>query len=205
MKTAWVGRLVGAICLLGPRVAQGGTGRFGEQGEVVIDQSFSVSASRHRDSTSDLGLRYAATSFQLAPSASYFIAPNVSLGLQLIYGRSYASFDRGTQTTSSNWGVAPSAGYAFDLGEHFAIWPRLAGEIGDTYAVVRPSIVGGETNTRSLMASAQVPVLWLPATHFFVGFGPQVTLVWSGPAFDELSAPKLYLSALTQIGGYFEL
>lgn len=203
MKTPWAGRLLGTLTLLCARVAYAAPERFGEQGQLVIDQSFSLSAS-HTFFTNNDNFRYTTNSFTLAPSASYFVVPQVSLGLRAMVGRSIATtHDNNSVKLSERAGGAVSVGYVLNLGDHFALWPTVAGEYSHIWTTPFET-AGGADHGDNVSAIAQTPFLWLPATHFFVGVGPRVDVIWNGDELGQLEGPRIAIGALTQIGGYFE-
>jgi hypothetical protein len=106
------------------------------------------------------------TNIAIIPSADYFIIPNLSIGgiIGVATGTSAVANVSGDSTT---FVVGPRIGYVIPFAEQFALWPRL----GVEYIHTSISAVGGDVTVSSVPLILDVPVLWEPAAHFFLGAG----------------------------------
>ena len=172
---------------------------MGGQGQIVIaaDIPFLTTSpvfSIVRSSTNMNG--GSATDIVIAPSADYFVAPNVSVGALL--GLSMTSVTGGDVTT---FGLMPRVGYSLSLTDVLSIWPR----IGIGY--VHTSVSGGGGSGYVIPMLIEAPILWHPATHFFLGAGPMLSLelvdkaTIAGTSMDQPKTTNFGIT--TMIGGYF--
>lgn len=202
-----LGSVVG-VCLvsLAGRALAAEPARFGAQHQLVLDQRFNLGGSHSRIDNGPIA--FSVTGITLAPGASYFVLPQLSVGLHAVISHRRLDEDEpdiyaeGTQTRV---GVAPSIGYAVPLAEHFDLWPQAAVQYNKSWYSGTPVFAAlGERDGKWLEASLSAPVLWSPAEHFFVGLGPKLDWI-SGPldggAFEN---DTFTVGATSTIGGYFE-
>jgi hypothetical protein len=126
---------------------------------------------------------------QLAPSADYFIMAHVSVGG--LVGYTHASGGAGTGTNSAGsdaFRIGARAGYALAFNDRFGLWPR-AGLAFDV------SSANHNTSTSTAIL-VFVPVLFHPATHFFVGLGPSADIGLSGGGGNTFGVDSV-------LGGWF--
>jgi hypothetical protein len=178
--------------------------RFGAAGQLAVDQSFSMMATRSSYSDPALeGLSYA--SLHLAPQVSWFFLPQVSLRLGV-------SIDRGSSTADAAMdlggytalGGTTGFGYALPLGDHFSLWPSAGGDMTHSWTDAG-DLSFADTRLFKLSFGASVPVLWHPAPHFFVGLGPGAVAVYSGRELGSLRHLFTGLRLTSTIGGYLSL
>lgn len=185
--------------LLAARLARAAPEHFGDAHQVVIDQRFNVNGlySKQGDDfpLSGFGLT-------LAPAASYFVAPRVSLGIHTLLNHASTHYDVSNVTQTMTFAqVGPSVGYALRLSEHFALWPQLEATYGKIWMSSNNGIRIPSASTVS--GSVAVPLLWLPAEHFFVGIGP--TLGWASGYLenDAFQGDRVVAGLSSTLGGYF--
>jgi hypothetical protein len=103
---------------------------------------------------------------QVHPAVDYFVADHLSLGLEGTFDYTHQG---GSPTLhSTEIGLGPRVGYDIPLSDQVSIWPR----VGVTIADLSVSGGGSTSSSTPIWIEAYVPILWRPAPHFFVGFGP---------------------------------
>jgi len=184
--------------------AMAGTGEFGSLGQFVVsvDLPFMNEGPQLaivHESTSMGGS--SATAIAIQPSLDYFVAPHVSLGAQIgiAHGSAGVSTPGFGDTTITTFGVEVRGGYRLALNESFSLWSRL----GIGYAHNSYSSGGMDASGYELDLFVSVPVLWHPASHFFIGAGPALStqLLNKLESQDQGKTTDIGLTAL--IGGYF--
>jgi hypothetical protein len=162
---------------------------FGEQGEWAIDSASSLSLFSTQYSNSDAST----TTFSFGPSVSYFVARNVSLGLDVEVhysdGKGYLADYSLTETKTTTFAVGPQLGFNIPLGQWVSIFPRLTvglETVRQTTTRIAPGPALGLDGTPVLPSPLAQPVgpridPWLtlfapllihPTSHFFLGIGP---------------------------------
>jgi hypothetical protein len=175
-----------------PPPVGGSLGYFGEHGQIVVSSDIELSLA-HSSATMNGG---SATTFVLAPSLDYFASTNVSVGGMLRFG--YTSFEGGSSTDIA---LGARVGYNIVLTNVVTLWLRG----GLVYAHGSTSLDGVAMDSSGNVLQLQVfaPLLWHPASHFFLGLGPAFStdLVASSNGMD---APKVTsFGILSTIGGYW--
>ena len=170
---------------------------MGAQGQIVLgaDMPFLTTApivSIVRTSVSMGG--GSSTDIVLAPSADYFIAPSVSVGALVGFASGSAG---GLDTTT--FGLMPRAGFHLNLTDVLSIWPRL----GIGYFHTSVSAAAGDASGYTVPLLVEAPVLWHPATHFFIGAGPMVSTELVNKAEGNDLPKTTNFGITTMIGGYF--
>jgi hypothetical protein len=166
--------------------ASAGAANFGHVNQLVIsqDMAFNLATDINDDATDSL-------SIELSPAADYFIQENLSLG-------GFVTLDHtiigGGAADVTNLGIGVRAGYNIPVAENASIWPKVGFAIANRDV---PGATGGSTGgDTSAELSVDAPVLFHPANHFFVGFGPAVTFRIGG-------ADGIGLALNSVVGGYF--
>jgi hypothetical protein len=138
---------------------------FGDRGEVVIgsDANASVVAGNYEGNHS-----YFAS---IEPSVDYFVARRLSIGGSLTFAYS-ASNSSTSWSHQTSFGVAPRVGYDIPLSDHFSLWPRASIDFTESNFAGESGGTPYTSNQGNVSVSVFVPVLFHPAPHFFVGFGP---------------------------------
>jgi hypothetical protein len=189
---------------------------FGARGQFVLLGGSSVGIS----STSWDASGASSLNLTVEPELDYFVARNVSLGLDV--GAS-ASDSRGYGPDGSLVETHASAVYygarvGFNLpfgGSGWSWYPRLAmgfeGIHRDDSLVSGQSISSSSptgspsTQQRGLYADLYAPLLFRPVSHFFVGFGPEAfhdfASVSGGPT--NVGGQRTTLGAGFVVGGYW--
>jgi hypothetical protein len=193
MKTAVLGAITLSSLLLASTVHAQNLGEtpvaapastFGNQGQVAISGDFNIQFT-HRTEDEDSVL-------ELAPAIDYFIAPQLSLGGQVLFG--YHKNGPGSETAI---GFGPRVGFNLALGPMFSLYPRL----GFSYEHFTQSAGSVSASQNFLGLSAYAPFLWHPVPHFFIGLGPRLSgIVAGGESRDRF----LLIELLSTVGGYFD-
>lgn len=181
------------------------TGDFGSQGQIAVsvDLPFRNEAPElaivHQSNSMGGG---STTDIAIQPSLDYFVAPHVSVGGQI--GIEHGSADITILGTSSSltvtrFGIEVRGGYELGLNDSVSLWPRL----GIGYDHNSFSGGGSDSSGYDIALLVSVPVLWHPASHFFLGAGPSLAtqLVNKVGGQSQSKATDVGLTAL--IGGYF--
>ena len=181
-----------------------GTGAFGSQGQIAIsvDLPFMNEGPQLalvHESNSMGGS--SSTAIGIQPSLDYFVAPHISVGGQvgIAHGSTGLSI-AGSTLNQTIIGVEVRGGYELALTDSVSLWPRL----GIGYSHTSYSGGGGtDTSGYDIDLLVSVPVLWHPASHFFLGAGPALTtqLVNKVEGNSQSKATDIGLTAV--IGGYF--
>lgn len=167
--------------------------RFGDRGDLVIPVlgarstaygfggevgGFSFSEGR----TSAGATQSSNASVAFAPSLDLFVARHFSLGLtggvaytHMAFGSSLGSTDETKTLTAS---FIPRVGYAFPVGDHFAVWPRVAFGL-DTVDVIQsdPNLVTGSNVPFTAHGSFDVDLVYVVDRRLFVAVDPALVVV----------------------------
>ncbi len=177
------------------------SGGMGSQGQIVISSDIpflSTSPVFYVLRTSQSGVNGmpappSSTSIVIAPSADYFVAPNISVGATV-------GFQNANDATT--FGISVRGGYSIMLTDVISVWPRL----GIGYVHASSDMTGGGSAS-SVPLIIDVPVLWHPASHFFLGAGLLFATELSSSASGggvSVDLPKTTnFGVTTMIGGYF--
>jgi hypothetical protein len=161
-----------------------GAANFGHVNQLVIaqDMSFSLSTDLNDNASDSLHIL-------LKPAADYFVMENISLGAIVTIEH---TFQEGPNPT--NLGVGARAGYNLPIAENASVWAKVGFAIANRdQASLGAGSTGGDTSAEITL---DVPVLFHPVNHFFVGFGPLVTFRVGG-------ADGIGLALNSTVGGYF--
>lgn len=99
----------------------------------------------------------------LNPGADYFVAPNVSLGANLLFSHTSPGDSGGASSTTIGAGVR--AGYNLDIVENVGFWPSARFFVTHT---------SGTPSTTDESFGVFAPFIWHLTTHFFLGGGPDL-------------------------------
>jgi hypothetical protein len=138
------------------------------------------------------------TTIQFAPAADYFVIDNLSVGGFI--GFSYAKAGNADGTRFS---IGPRVGYNLPLTNMISLWPKIGLAYAHSSAgfSTRQGDVSIDTSKSndSLALNLFVPVMFHPATHFFLGLGPYLDTDLSGD--NRVTAFGIKLS----VGGWLSL
>jgi hypothetical protein len=141
------------------------------------------------------------TEFALAPAADYFVIPNLSIGGNILFGLLSPAHGSGTGTTYTLFGIAPRVGYNIPITDMISFWPKVF--FG--YTTASGSNNSGGYNSAALGVFA--PIMFVPATHFVLGIGPNFSTQLSNNATGSgtsVAGPKLtQVGIQATIGGWF--
>jgi hypothetical protein len=142
-----------------------------------------------------MGSSTSQTAIVLRPALDVFVAPNLSIGGQLIM--SLQSYSGSNSTTV---GVAPRIGYNIPFGSMVSLWPRIA----VNYSSYSSSNGGGGSGSGSVLSLfAFAPLLFQPVPHFFIGGGPYLSKDLAAKMNSMDSSKSTYFGLQSTIGGYF--
>src|SRR5437660_442516 len=166
-----------------------GEDRFGARGQVVPFGGIGYSHSAGNGVSSD--------SVSLSPGALWFVDDGFALGLSAFFG--YRSLSQPTTfgqitTSTTSFGGTPMAAAALPLAERVAFFPQA----GVSYFWQRGSGGGFTQTSHSVILQGFAPLLFIPASHFFLGFGPSLSWIVEGAGSDTIA-----VGLVSQIGGYF--
>jgi hypothetical protein len=148
----------------------------------------------------------------VAPGFNYFVAPNFSAGASVLIG-----YDRITPSgtlgeTTWRFGVTGQLGFDLWLSERLSLWPSalLTCEqirVETFVAALPPSglmVAPAGADVASIVSTEiYAPLLFHPAKHFFIGFGPFVsTDLHNSTGFEGTSNRATVFGASSTIGGW---
>jgi len=121
---------------------------------------------------------------RIEPGAMWFPVDNIALGGQVLYD----FLDVGTALHGV--GFEPLVGFGVPLAPQVAFFPRVGMLFTWTFS--------DGSSSNSITMEGFAPVLFIPAPHFYIGFGPQFStrVVPSGNAMPTFGL-------VSEIGGYF--
>lgn len=188
-----------------------GPPRFGEQGQIVLSGALSASFGHLGYDNSDAGSSFV----ELEPAFDYFIGRNFSLGAAAFgrYARVSSAIGSNTETLAA--GVYARGGSNTPISNLFSlrtltslgVWvQRTSFEApGSGYMTSvggQAVAVGPDVTETVVVAELFVPLLLHPATHFFVGLGPDVYLDLAHTV-ESSSNRRLFVGATSTVGGWF--
>ena len=170
--------------------AGGGPARnFGWKGQLALlsDNTLDI-----RHSSDDV------TTIQFAPAADYFLIDGLSVGGFI--GFSYA---KAGDSDGTRFSIGPRVGYNLALTNLMSLWPKIGLAYAHSSAgySVRTGDVTVDTreSNDSIALNLFVPLMFHPATHFFLGLGPYLDTDLSGE--NRVTAYGIRLT----VGGWLEL
>jgi hypothetical protein len=157
---------------------------FGNAGQVLISEDFKF-AFLHT-------VKGETSSLLLAPAIDVFVANRFSLGGQIRVGVDKAPhFD-----ADVSLGLGLRLGFTAPLSDLFAIYPRA----GLFYNHLSSHDFAGNSVTDDTLAlSIDVPFLFIPVPHFFIGLAPELIIGLAGKGSQDVS-----IGLLSLVGGYFD-
>ena len=170
-----VHRILVALLLIGS--AARAQAAFGSRGQVVPFGGIGYSHTSVGNAD--------ANSISLAPGAMWFPTNNVAIGGQVVY----AFNDFGASVHSL--GFEPLVGFGVPLADHLAFFPRVGMQFLWAFASG-----GGSSNRVAIDGFA--PLLFIPAPHSFIGFGPRMYV-----DVTSAGATQKSFGLSSEIGGYF--
>jgi hypothetical protein len=185
-----------------PAITPGADAVFGTAGQITISSDLQLSAMRF----SFEGSPGQETHIQLRPALDFFPVTNLSLGGQVIIGyRSLEDSTAGIDNSTTELGLLARAGYNFTISPTVSIWPRVS--LGYLHVADTPYTGSPEITTKTVPLQVDVPVVFHPAQHFFIGGGPVVTSILYSQRDDTFGAPATQSSGIglqSTLGGYFQ-
>lgn len=179
----------------GPPPVGGSVGYFGERGQVVISGDFKFNILRESLSSVGGSEGGSSTSYELQPALDYFVSPNISVGAVLGLRR---DVEDGANATSFT--LAPRVGYNFVLTNAVSLWVRLGlGYQRESYGGTASALA----SRYAIPVSLYAPILWHPATHFFIGIGPFFARDVIAKSAGEDIPKRTDIGLSSTIGGYF--
>jgi hypothetical protein len=169
----------------GPPVAGLGPNGFGAPGQVTIASDFGISFIHYSDAEF--------SELVLEPALDYFIAPNLSVG-----GKVRFDYSKNKGGSTSALGVGPRVGYQLPLADMFSVFPKL----GFFLEHVSSSVSGGASSGYTLFSlTIDVPFLWHPVPHFFIGIGPTLFANIAGATSAQRD---VQFGLVSTVGGFFD-
>ncbi|NPC84798.1 hypothetical protein HPC49_42100 [Pyxidicoccus fallax] len=155
-------------------------GSFGETGQLVISQELQFNLTYNTAGTDNFTI-------VLAPGADYFLRENLSVGAGVSFGQ---IFQEGEDATSV--GLNVRLGYNLPYDKNLSLWPKLT--VGFLYNKETTFLFGPDGTFFQLGAFA--PIVLHPASHFFVGLGPNLDILLG-------DSEGLSFGVRSVVGGYF--
>lgn len=181
----------------------GGAGQIVPSGGVGLFWSTIRAPSGSSDDTTDV-------SVSIAPSLDYFVVPHVSVGGGLAVGGYSGKGVGGYADSGRLYGVAVRGGYDLVLAPRVSLWSVVSlrySKRSDT--VTAPASAAGTLDETIVSVEVFAPLLFHPARHLFIGFGP---LLWTDLSASRSSdgvtsdtGKETQLGLQSTIGGWFDL
>jgi hypothetical protein len=167
-------------------------GRFGRPGQYAVSGALSTSLI----SVTQGGK--GSTTFAIQPAFDYFLAPNVSLGT--VAGFAFTSADNASSTQLQ---IQARVGWNLTLTDTVSLWGRAAVGYARASSSATQNGMSSNATSSSIPVTLFVPLLWEPAPHLFLGFGPVFTTQFlskmQGMSLDAITQ----YGAQSVVGGYF--
>jgi hypothetical protein len=187
---------------------------FGARGQIAVFGGSTIAASASQLDGIDLH----GVQATFSPEVDFFVAHNFSLGLAI--GLTYGNVRDGTilngyELREQTLGIAggPRVGLNVPFGNVVSWFPRATLGIEwnrDSGQVVSVPQSNGQTATTYYLPTTKwvspyldvyAPLLFRPASHLLVGFGPRFDYRMGGPS-DGLSQQRITVGASLVVGGY---
>jgi hypothetical protein len=160
---------------------------FGDRGELVIgtDANASVSTQSYDGARTSVVI--------VDPSVDYFAARHLSIGGALLF--SYQTTGGASPFHDITYGIAPRIGYDIPLSDHFSLWPKASAFFTRTHSTIGGTLEPATDDQSNVAVELFAPVLYHPAPHFFVGFGPYAETYLTG-------TNETFVGAKLTLGGW---
>jgi hypothetical protein len=175
--------------------------RFGQKGQFVTSVGFGLSGYLAGSSASG--------SFDLSvdPSIDWFVAENLSVGLQVSASYSGSSQSDSGDYNSVNAGLGPRIGYNIRLSKQLSLWPRLFLFFNyNKYQYFSTSAPPYVANSVALTPELSIPLEFEVAPHVILGFGVYVETPVShqlGSGVSSGWANSIQYGFSSSVGAYF--
>lgn len=171
-KPAEGGAAAGASASASTDAMPASKGAFGKAGQIAISGDFQLEFESETSKPPDPpgGEDQKTTTIVFGPALDYFVVDSISVGGQLLY----ASQSDDNDNSLSAIGIGPRVGYNLGLTENISIWPKLGFQYLMGTAKSKDPVSGNTSEDKQTKMSigVDVPVLFHPAEHFFIGLGP---------------------------------
>jgi hypothetical protein len=154
-----------------------------------------ISSSESNSSSIDL--------LRLAPTFDWVAVKSLTIGAWLVWEH----LSEGN-TSADDYGIIPRVGWMAELGPNVFIWPRLGiGYLHGLPDVVNLAISTSAGSVNRVQLDIDVPIVFEPVAHFFVGVGPLLRVDLSSSAssgsFSGDASKLTAFGVTTMVGGYF--
>ncbi len=149
--------------------------RFGNKGQLVLTGAMDVNFTYDSIKVPGGGNSVSTTDINALPSLDYFVAQDVSLGG--FFGVQYSKVDSGVHPSTLAFLVGPQIGVNIQASPRASLYPRLG--VGYRRSTDKQdSTLGGsdKIDTDSVRVFLFAPIMAHLAPHFFVGFGPMLSI-----------------------------
>jgi hypothetical protein len=162
-----------------------GPNGFGAPGQVTIASDFGISFVHFSDAEF--------SELDLEPAVDYFFAPNLSFG-----GKVRFDYRKNSGGSTTAIGLGPRVGYQLPLGDMFSVFPK----VGFFLEHVSSSATGGLSSSYSLFSlTIDVPFMFHPVPHFFIGIGPTLFANLAGASAAQRD---VQFGLASTVGGFFD-
>ncbi|HLV68503.1 MAG TPA: hypothetical protein VKY73_21955 [Polyangiaceae bacterium] len=172
--------------------AESPAGTFGQSGQIAISSDAGLSI----EHTNVSGVSGSTTTLRLRPALDYFLINNLSVGG--FVGLDYATVPSGSTTT---FAIGPRIGYNIAFTPFMSVWPRVGFSFTSTSTDfdddALPPGIDASVTASNLAINLFAPLMFYPAEHFFLGFGPGLDVDLTGDTKTTTIAGRL------TIGGWF--
>jgi hypothetical protein len=139
---------------------------------------------------------------RLAPTFDWVAVKSLTIGAWLVYEHTSEG-----STSADDYGIIPRVGWMAELGPSAFIWPRLGiGYLHGLPDVINLAISTSSGSVNRFQLDIDVPIVFTPVPHFFIGVGPLIRVDLSSSASSAIASSDNKLTAFgvtTLVGGYF--
>jgi hypothetical protein len=149
--------------------AAGADTGFGFLGQITLSDDLQLLATQQ--SSSSNGFEQKLTQVQIQPAVDFFAMPNLSIGGKLVLGYMSAETTGNPSNSQTELAIFARGGYTFAFSPTTYLWPR----IGLGYDHIGGSLTSSASvSINRIPLEIYIPVVFLPASHFFFGIGPLI-------------------------------
>jgi hypothetical protein len=151
--------------------------RFGTRGQFVLSGTSAIGASHYEYDNSEA----TGSLFEFSPGADYFVARNVSIGIDAdasyFYSQGYTIDGTLNQSRTTRFALAPRVGLNLPMGRMLSLYPRFTLGYESISALETGPFGSGagltaRTSESGAFVEIFVPLLFHPIPRFYFGFGP---------------------------------
>lgn len=175
---------------------------FGNAGQIVLSTNLDLDFVYTNIKPPGNGDSLGNTELRLVPALDYFIARNFAVGgaVLLMYE---TGKPMGVQQSQFAFGLAPEVGYNITISTKSSFFIKAGMSfVHVSNKLDSPSLGNVDTSGWKLGLMVSAPVVFHLAPHFFIGFGPAVSLDLISKVEGDAAAKTRTVGLMLDIGGW---